>query len=148
MLIHELTLPRSKVDGRVGAPRTLGFSSAALHAPISAIMMTEVACVRDDMSVEDLLTFFLDHALHHAPVVDAESSLVGFVSLSDLVCERAEHGDTEEIALRVRLAAGGGYGLGSGFHVQSEARTVADIMSQPAICLQASATVTMAAAVM
>jgi len=100
---------------------------------------------RDDMSVEDLLTFFLDHALHHAPVVDAESSLVGFVSLSDLVCERADHGDTEEIALRVhwlpaRLRAG------SGFHAQSEARTVADIMSQPAICLQASATVTMARA--
>jgi CBS domain-containing protein len=148
MLIHELSIPSAKGRRRGGSRGTRGDSAAALHVPISTIMASHVPCVRDDMTVEDLLTFFLDHGLHDAPVINVDLALVGYVSLSDLVCERAENGDTEEIALRVRLRSGGGYPLGPGFHVQPASRTVADIMTQPVICLQASATVTMAAALM
>jgi CBS domain-containing protein len=148
MLIHEVRNRTVKGGRRARSRRTLGFSSAALHAPISTLMATDVACVRDDMSVEELLSYFLAESLHDAPVLSKDATLVGFVSMGDLVRERADHGDTEEVTLRVRLAAGGGYELGPGFHALAEVRMVADIMTQPVICLQGSATVTMAAALM
>jgi CBS domain-containing protein len=123
------------------------FSSAALHAPVSAIMETEVACVHEEMGVEELLTFFLEHGLHDAPVVSEGGVLAGFVSLGDLQ-DRADRGDTEETALRVELWGGGSYPLGRGFHLQQSARTVADIMTRPVVCLEASAQLTNAAALM
>lgn len=103
-----------KGERREQIRRALAFSSAALHTPISAIMETKVALVRKDMSVEELLTFFLEHGLHDAPVVGEGSVLVGFVSLGDLVRERSERGDSEEIALRVDQPDGGRCRLGAG----------------------------------
>jgi CBS domain-containing protein len=147
MSMRTLTDEESNGQRRGRIRPVLPFSSAALHAPISAIMEPEVACVREDMSVEELPAFFLEHGLHDTPVVGEGSALVGFVSLSDLQ-ERADRGDTEEMALRVDLRQGGGYTLGRGFHLQESARTVADIMTCPAICLEASAPLGRAAALM
>jgi len=123
------------------------FSSAALHAPVSAIMETEVAYVPEDMSVDELLIFFLEHGLHGAPVVSEGSVLSGFVSVCDLQ-SRTDRGDTEDTALRVVLGGGGSYLLGRGFHLQQSTRTVADIMTHPVVCLEASAQLTKAAALM
>jgi CBS domain-containing protein len=147
MSIRKLTDDESKGERRKRAAPVIPFSSAALHAPVSAIMETEVVCVHEDMSLEDLLTFFLDHGLHDAPAVSEGSVLAGFVSLGDLH-DRADRGDMEETALRVELRGGGSYTLGRGFHLQQSARTVADIMTRPVVCLEASAQLTKAAALM
>ena len=121
------------------------FSTAALHAPVSAIMEPDVACVHEDLSEEELVTFFVVRGLHAAPVVDKDAMLSGFVSLGDLQHCRD---DAEDTPLRVRLREGGGYALGRGYHLQPPARTVADIMTRPAICLESSAQLTQAAALM
>jgi len=148
MTTREIADERLKEDRRERIRWALAFSEAGLHAPICEIMKTAVACVPEDMSVEDLLNFFLEHGLHGTPVVGAGSRLVGFVSLGDLARERVDHGETEEGALRVGLSDGGSYKLGRGFHLQPSGRTVADIMIRPAICLDESAQLTRAAALM
>ncbi len=138
------TESESKGRRQERAKPALPFSPAAMHAPVSAIMETDVACVQEDMSEEELLTFFLAHGLHEAPVVGEGSLLTGFVSLGDLQRGR---GEAEQVPLRVGLREGGSYALGRGFHLQP-VRTVAEIMSRSAICLEASAPLTKAAALM
>ena len=125
-------------------PRALPFSAAALHAPVAAIMETDVACVQEDMSEEELITFFVVRGVHAAPVLGEGGVLSGFVSLVDVQRNR---GAGNAGPLRVEVRGGGGYALGRGFHLQ-EARTVADVMTRPAICLEASAQLTQAAALM
>jgi CBS-domain-containing membrane protein len=119
------------------------FSAAALHAPVSAIMQTDVACVEEDLGEEELITFFVVRGVHAAPVVGKDACLCGFVSLVDV--QRRD--GSEEAPPRVELRGGGGYALGRGFHSQP-ARTVADLMTKPAISLAASAQLTQAAALM
>jgi CBS domain-containing protein len=50
--------------------------------------------------------------------------------------------------MRVAIRGRGSYTLGRGFHLQQPAQTVAEIMTRPAICLEASAQLTRAAALM
>jgi CBS-domain-containing membrane protein len=120
------------------------FSTAALHAPVSAIIEADVGCVTEEMTEEELLTFFVARAVHAAPVLGAGGALSGFVSLVDVQRHRARAHDAEP---RVELRGGGGYALGPGFHMQT-GRTVADIMTSPAIFVDASAQLTQAAALM
>jgi CBS-domain-containing membrane protein len=144
MAISIRTHDASKGRRRARSRPALPFSTAALHAPVSAIMETDVACVPEDLSEEDLITFFVLRGLHVAPVLGEGAVLTGFVSLGDVQQGR---GDAEEVPLRVELREGGDYALGRGFHLQP-ARTVADIMTRPAICLESSAQLTQAAALM
>jgi len=118
------------------------FSTAALHAPVSAIIESDAGCVTEELTEEELLTFFVVRGVHAAPVVTADGVLTGFVSLVDV--QRSRDGAREDEP-RVVLRGGGGYALGSGFHLQP-ARTVADIMTQPPIYIEASAQLTQAAA--
>lgn len=123
------------------------FSFRVLHAPIGTIMETNVVTVRDTLTVEGLLLIFLE-GVRRAPVVDEDSILVGFVSFSDLVIERDEDPVDTDPVLRVPLRDGGAYRLTHGFHLQESDRTVADIMTAPAVSLPASATMSLAAALM
>jgi CBS domain-containing protein len=60
----------------------------------AAGMDPTVACVRQDMPVEELLGRFLATGIHAAPVVDGDGRLVGFVSLRDL---RAHAGTVADV---------------------------------------------------
>jgi CBS-domain-containing membrane protein len=139
-----------EASGVVAEPSAPGpaFSSAALHAPVSAFMERHVACVRQERGTEALHAFFLESGVHGAPVIDERSVLVGYVSLADLVADRDRRRDTEQVSMRVGLPEGGAYYLGPGFHTQPEPRRVADIMSSPPISLEESAPMTGAAALM
>ena len=64
--------------------------SAADRVAIADVMSRDVACVRDDVSIESLLALFRDRAIGAAPVVDGDGFPVGIVSKSDLVRERDE----------------------------------------------------------
>jgi CBS-domain-containing membrane protein len=143
MVASKKTHDASKGQERARPGPELPFSAAALHAPVSAIMETDVACVQEDLSEEELINFFVVRGVHAAPVLGEGGVLSGFVSLVDV---RRRPG-ADEAAPRVELRGGGGYALGRGFHVQP-ARTVAEIMTRPAICLDASAQLTQAAALM
>ncbi len=65
--------------------------SAADRVAIADVMSRDVACVRDDVSVESLTALFRDRDISGAPVVDVDGFPVGMVSKSDLVRERWEH---------------------------------------------------------
>lgn len=86
----------------------------------------------------------MERGVHAAPVLAKGGALSGFVSLCDVQRRR---GGGEETELRVQVR-GGGYALGRGFHVQEPLRTVADLMTHPAIYLEATAQLTQAAALM
>jgi len=64
--------------------------SAADRVAIADVMSRDVACVRDDVSIESLLALFRDRSIGAAPVVDGDGFPVGIVSKSDLVRERDE----------------------------------------------------------
>ena len=126
------------------AAETHPFSTAALHAPVSAIIESDVGCVTEELTEEELLTFFVVRGVHAAPVVTADGVLTGFVSLVDV--QRSRDGAREDEP-RVVLRGGGGYALGPGFHMQPT-RTVSDIMTRPPVYIEASAQLTQAAALM
>jgi CBS-domain-containing membrane protein len=109
-------------------------------------METRVRCVRSDGRIEDLIELFTTSGVHHAPVVARSGRLVGFVTLADL--SQARELEPQPTALRVVVSDGGGYALGAGFHLEPEAHTVREIMSSPAISLPATATLTLASALM
>jgi len=144
MSISKRTRDASKTRKRPPPAVALSFSAAALHAPVSAIMDADVACVQQDLSEEELITFFVVRGVHATPVVAKGGVLSGFVALSDV---QRRHGDTDEPELRVQVRRGG-YALGRGFHLQQPPLTVADLMTHPAICLEATAQLTQAAALM
>lgn len=62
-----------------------GPPSAADRTPISAAMSPDVLCVREDVSVDELGSLFLEHHISGAPVVDAEGFPIGVVTKTDLV---------------------------------------------------------------
>jgi CBS domain-containing protein len=113
-------------------------------------MRRDVFCVGRDVSEEALAAALVERGLGGAPVVDEEGRLVGFVSLSDVVRDRVENGDTGETeAIRVRMRNGGAYSLGSGFHVEELAHnTVGAIMDPSPVRLDAGTTIGRAAAMM
>lgn len=55
--------------------------------PITAtdLMNSDVLTVRDDLPVSELADFLIDNDITGAPVVDRQGSLVGVVSLVDIV---------------------------------------------------------------
>ena len=117
--------------------------------PVSAIMTSDVICVRGDLSVEALTTLFLERGFSGAPVVDANGCPIGLVSKTDLVRERHDDG---EIDGREPLCVCGGGAvkeLGPGFHAVSIARaTVDDIMTPIVFAVPEKAPVAKAAALM
>jgi CBS-domain-containing membrane protein len=133
-------------DGR----ETVHRSQLAAVASIGAIMSRDVLCVRPDVSVDALAALLTAHGQCGAPVVDDHRRLLGFVSLSDLMRDRVENGDTDESGpLRVPLPEGGEYRLGSGFHAEALAHnTIAAVMTSAPVTLSAEATIVEAAAVL
>jgi CBS domain-containing protein len=123
--------------------------SLADCTPLSAIMTTEVLCVRADVSVEAVTALLLERAISGIPVVDDRGKPLGVISKTDLVRESAENeglgelgpptGNQREIASR----------LGGGFHATHVARaTVSDVMAGITFALPESATIAQAAALM
>jgi CBS domain-containing protein len=64
--------------------------SAADRVAVADVMSRDVACVREDVSVESLAALLRDRGIGAAPVVDGDGFPIGVVSKSDLVRERDE----------------------------------------------------------
>jgi CBS domain-containing protein len=62
------------------------------RAPVASVMRGNVTCVTRDVSVEDLVALFIDHAISFAPVVDDRGYPVGVVSKHDVLLDRFENG--------------------------------------------------------
>ena len=71
--------------------RFLGQASPAERTPVSSIMVADVWCAREDLTLARLRALFVERSVSGAPVVDAAGRCVGVVSTADLA--RAAGGD-------------------------------------------------------
>jgi CBS domain-containing protein len=71
--------------------------------PISAIMTSDVVCVRSDVAIEDLASLLTERKISGVPVVDAAGEPVGVVSKSDLVRNGHRRGTVADIMTGVTL---------------------------------------------
>ncbi len=58
--------------------------------PVREIMTTEVLSVRPDDNVEQVMRIMVDRNIDAAPVVDAQGTLLGMLSNSDLIVQESE----------------------------------------------------------
>jgi CBS domain-containing protein len=72
---------------------------ALFEQPIDSLMTTEVVTVAPDLPVLNALGLMTKRRIRHLPVVDGES-LVGIVSIGDLVKQRMERIEAEATAMR------------------------------------------------
>lgn len=93
-------------------------TTAPPRPTIGEHMSGEVFVVREDASIDALRASFAERGVSTAPVVDAEGRLLGAVSSSDVA------------------------------HAPPDARTVADVMAEPAVALSESASLFQASALM
>jgi CBS domain-containing protein len=61
-----------------------------LDKPVSAIMTAEVVSCAPEDSIDDLMALMTERRFRHVPVVDADSQLVGIVSIGDVVKNRID----------------------------------------------------------
>jgi CBS domain-containing protein len=65
-----------------------------VHARVRDIMTTDVVAARSDASYREMVTLLREHRVSGLPVVDAEGTVVGVVSETDLLTKRAAAGRT------------------------------------------------------
>ncbi len=119
-------------------------------SPVSSIMTHDFAVVRDSLTIELLTKFLLERSVTCAAVADDRGTLVGYVSMIDLVRERYINGETEDDASsRKQMRRESNGELRSGFHLEPVPRArVSDIMMPFVLRLSDSAPIDAAAAVM
>jgi CBS domain-containing protein len=96
------------------------------RTPISALLSSNVYCVRQDVSVQALASLFFEEGLSGVPVVDKGGEPIGVVSQADLVRHHYEGGTASH----------------------RPPSTVGDIMTDVSFTLNEGASVSQAAALM
>ena len=117
---------------------------------VSSVMSRDVVTVEAGDSLAKLMDAMLSRNVSHVPVIDERRALVGIVSKTDLVSDRAMRGDTAEQAEPVKtMRRGVRYTLGAGFHLEVAPEvTVADVMTSQVISIADTASLSQAAALM
>ncbi len=70
-----------------------------LDGPVSAIMSTVVQCAPPNAAVTDIMALMTERRVRHIPVVDDDGTLVGIVSIGDVVKNRLGELEGERNAL-------------------------------------------------
>jgi CBS domain-containing protein len=136
-------------EAEISRRRAVGARHRGPGITVSEIMTRDVVCVRDDVSADALTALLLEHGLHGAPVVDDAGVLIGFVSMTDLLRDRHDRGETDEaVPLHVSTRTGG-YDLGAGFHLAFLIRTtVRELMTPRPISVEDTAPLALASVIM
>ena len=90
-----------------------------VHARVKDIMTTHVVAVRSDASYQEMITALRAHRVSGLPVVDAEGTVVGVVSGTDLLTKREMDGRPGWLPHRKHAPIG--------------ELTAADLMTRPAV---------------
>lgn len=77
---------------------------AGMH--VRDIMTVEVHTCTADSTVAELMIMMTEHRIRHVPVVDANSALLSFVSIGDVVKNYVTEIEGERTALRDYVASG------------------------------------------
>ncbi len=87
--------------------RALGSGESVLNDPVASIMTADVVTVSQDADVSDLMRLMTDRRIRHVPVVDEDDTLVGVVSIGDVVKNRMDELEAERAALMDYITQGG-----------------------------------------
>lgn len=87
--------------------RALAAHESILADPVASIMTSEVVTVSHDADVSDLMRLMTERRIRHVPIVDDDSSLVGVVSIGDVVKNRMDELESEHAALLGYITQGG-----------------------------------------
>jgi len=102
------------------------------------VMTREVFAVAPDTGLETAARLFAHRGISGAPVVSGRS-IVGVVSVSDLVDPDRDHGLDPGYPLYYRIADGFAHELGD--HVLPQEGRVADVMTRTVVSIDADATI-------
>lgn len=75
---------------------------ALCEMTVSELMTHDVVCCTPDHTVSDVVSMMADHGIRHVPVVEGDT-LVGFISMGDLIATRIEQLELDNEALREML---------------------------------------------
>ena len=78
-----------------------------MSGPVSSIMSTKVTCSPIEASTSDLMELMTNSRVRHIPVIDSEESLIGIVSIGDVVKSRLGELQDERDALIQYVTVGG-----------------------------------------
>jgi CBS domain-containing protein len=117
---------------------------------VSTVMSRDVVTAVQGDSLASVVERMLSNNISHVPVVDDDRQLVGIVSKTDIVSDKALAGDTEATEEPVKvLRRGVRYGLGPGFHLEVAPEvTVGDVMTPVVVSIPDTASLGQAAALM
>ena len=109
------------------------------------VMNAEILTVNQDLTVQELATFLIDHEISGAPVEDADGRLVGLVSTTDLARNAAEHGSVQEGDEHPFFHSWAGSGLDADdlaeLHIEESGLLVREIMTPTVFAVTADAPV-------
>ncbi|MFE0462457.1 CBS domain-containing protein [Kitasatospora sp. NPDC058965] len=105
------------------------------HRPVTEVMTSEVVRVSPGTGFREIVALLAESGITAVPVVDADGRPVGVVSEADLMCTQAAQDDPAGALAGPSAPAG-------------ERVTAGELMSSPAVCIGADATVVAAARTM
>lgn len=79
--------------------RAMASNSGAVDATVASLMTTEVVTVSYDAPVADVMRLMTERRFRHLPVLDGEGTLIGLVSIGDVVKNRIDELEAEREAL-------------------------------------------------
>lgn len=79
--------------------RAMASNSGAVEATVASLMTTEVVTVSYDAAVADVMRLMTERRFRHLPVLDEEGTLIGLVSIGDVVKNRIDELEAEREAL-------------------------------------------------
>ena len=79
--------------------RAMASTSGATDSTVAALMTTDVVTVSYDASVADVMRLMTERRFRHLPVLDEEGTLIGLVSIGDVVKNRIDELEAEREAL-------------------------------------------------
>ena len=79
--------------------RAMASNSGATDSTVAALMTTDVVTVSYDASVADVMRLMTERRFRHLPVLDEEGTLIGLVSIGDVVKNRIDELEAEREAL-------------------------------------------------
>ncbi|MFD5256327.1 CBS domain-containing protein [Streptomyces bobili] len=122
------------------------------HSRIGNLMVTDVVSVIPQTPFKEVAKLLAVHRISGLPVVDSDDKVIGVISESDLILRQAgvppEPGPIRSARLAWRSPSGGAADTARDADTKAHAMTARDLMSQPAITVQADDTIAVAARTM
>ncbi|MFD7013348.1 CBS domain-containing protein [Streptomyces sp. NPDC059928] len=113
------------------------------HSKVGSVMTTEVVAVRPATPFKEVARLIARHRVSGLPVTDADDKVLGVISETDLLVREADGHASAAPGRRIRLS--GLLPAARREQNKSRARTAAQLMSQPAVCVHADNTIAEAA---